>query len=303
MTPQQWVDFCTDIKDQMGQFVWPHVTPLSVAVSENRGIALGTGNYVTLHSGTYVLTNCHVLQEAKGSRVGHLPGPTDDYLRLEHHYQLEDWPVDLALTRVGNEWKRATAKSLQSSHFDDRYSPVPKELLFFLGFPGSTATRRENITELNIRYSLFGMLRSAGIPMVTQQRPDQTAALRNYEPRFHVLVEYPAKALKSSRGALEDLPNPAGMSGSLLWDTKAVACLNGGKRWSPELARICGLVWAEEHKPGPDVILATKVEHLRPVLLRFLREEKAFFRWHDRGRRRDTRLEDWVNAESSIPIL
>lgn len=66
-------------------------------------------------------------------------------------------------------------------------------------------------------------------------------------------------------GPAEELPNPQGMSGSLLWDTKFVASMSTGRKWNPELAMVCGLIWGAYR--SPEAIVATKIEHLRSALL------------------------------------
>src|SRR5207244_4091418 len=98
----------------------------------------------------------------------------------------------------------------------------------------------------------------------------------------HVAIHYPARAHRNADGPEVEVPNAKGMSGSLLWDTKFVATTSAGRNWTPELAKVCGLVWAAH--PRPEVIVATKIEHWRHILLHFLREEAAHFHWIDRGR-------------------
>jgi hypothetical protein len=61
-----------------------------------------------------------------------------------------------------------------------------------------------------------------------------------------------------------DLPNPKGMSGSLLWDTKFVSCLQRGISWNAEFARVCGVIWATW--PNPEVVIATKIQFLHQFI-------------------------------------
>ncbi len=48
---------------------------------------------------------------------------------------------------------------------------------------------------------------------------------------------------------------------------------------------------------------ATKIEHIRPVLLHFLREERAFLSWVDRDRRLWEEMVDWEWAVRNISGL
>jgi hypothetical protein len=52
------------------------------------------------------------------------------------------------------------------------------------------------------------------------------------------------------------------MSGSALWDTKAVGSMKNGIQWRPELAKVCGDVWGGTPEK-PLAIFATKIEHVR----------------------------------------
>jgi hypothetical protein len=119
------------------------------------------------------------------------------------------------------------------AHFDREFSPAESELLFWLGFPGSTAFRGEPLTKQNIHYSWFGELQYPGIPVLTQLFPAPIPALEGYDATKHVVLHYPAKATRFPGEELDTL-NPKGMSGSFLWDTKFVARTAAGKKWSVE---------------------------------------------------------------------
>lgn len=190
---------------------------------------------------------------------------------------------------------------VQPERLDEKFAPVESELLFWLGFPGSTAKRHELVTEWNTRYSWFGHLETVGIPMLTQQVQLLMLGLPYFDAEKHVLLHYPSSAIRNTGQPREELPNPEGMSGSLLWDTRFVACTFAGQEWTVEKARVCGVIWAAHSKP--EVIVATKIEYVRPSLLRFLRDECAYFRWIDRGRPLWDGLVDWTWAEQEIPDL
>lgn len=299
----EWSAWCELVRDQMAGHVYPFVTPISLSVMEARGSALGTGNYVRVSGATYLLTNHHVIQEGVGAHLGHLPGPTDEYVRMMHTIITAEWPIDMALMRLEEEWNGATKTAVPVSRFDHRYAPVDGELLFYLGFPGTTATRLETPIEgIHSRYTWHGAaLENLAVPVLTQAFRDDPGPLEWYDPVYHVVVASPARAPRTAGGPLADLPNPKGMSGSLLWDTKFVACANAGMGWSPERARICGLLWAAQ--PRPEVAVATRVEHRRLVLVHWLREERAFLHWLDREKPLWQEMVDWAWAEERFSSL
>jgi hypothetical protein len=132
---------------------------------------------------------------------------------------------------------------------------------------------------------------------LTQEFPATTPYPRDFDSDKHVLVHFPSKAIQTPEEPLRALPNPKGMSGSLLWDTKFVASLSSGNAWSPNKAEVCGLLWGAHEKP--EVTVATKIEHVRATLLHFLREEAAYFHSIERGWPSCDPLTDWIWAAHS----
>ncbi|MCA1788787.1 MAG: hypothetical protein LC667_02705 [Thioalkalivibrio sp.] len=174
-------------------------------------------------------------------------------------------PEDLAVCVVPADRLAPDRVALTVDALDASFAPEQNELLYWYGFPGSTAHRNDPVTEQNTRYSWFDELPMTGVSMVSQQIPEWPIGLPDeYLPDHHVVVHYPAQAQESPDGPPVDLPNPLGMSGSLLWDTKVVHCLRRGVEWDPSLARVCGVIWATWDKP--ELIVATKVEFLHQFI-------------------------------------
>jgi hypothetical protein len=61
------------------------------------------------------------------------------------------------------------------------------------------------------------------------------------------------------QGPAEDPPNAKGMSGSLLWDTKFVACANQRISWGRHLAKVCGLIRTAYRDPKSLVLLVWSI--------------------------------------------
>ncbi len=253
----------------MTRHVSKFVTPISRSLEFGKGSAWGTGSYCELFGTPFLLTNEHVATVGPGWTLGHLPGPTDEYIQLDSPFHASGAPIDVAIIRVaGLGDNRAT---VASRHMSRRYGPVSGELLFWLGYPGSRCTRNESITELRIRSNWFkGPLETPCVPFISQAVPAApTKPLAGFHVDLHVLVHYPAKAARIAGDESVDLPNPHGMSGSLLWDTRFVASTLRGDTWSPACARVCGLIWAAHDKP--EVVVATRIEHVRHEFVASLR--------------------------------
>jgi len=284
----------------MAEYVSRTVTPISLSKNFGRGQAWGTGNYLSLRGTPYLVSNEHVVRQAVGCHLGHLPGrPMITFL------QQPDTDRSQASRRIPHEVGCRTAKPkrevVDCSRLDLRYRAAPHELLFWLGFPGSTAKRHDPITELNTRRTLFGApLETPGIPMLTQEVLLAALPIEEFDPDKHVALHYPSRALKNLAGRAADTPNPKGMSGSLLWDSKFVACMSSGKPWTVDEARVCGLIWAS---PGrPEVAIATKIEYVRTALLHFVRLECAYFHWIGRGQPLWEDEVDWNRRNAAFPV-
>jgi hypothetical protein len=298
ISEEEWPSFTGAIRDAMARYVYPYTTPIAYAppgTTEAR--SHGTGNYVSLDGATYLLTNEHVA--AKGTEgLAHLPGPTDDYIALLGAWQCATFPVDAGWLRLHSAGSVAARPCVEASMFDERCHPVEHELLFWLGYPGSRAQRHEPVTESNTRYNWFdGPLETPAVPMLTVASQETPDWLGIFDPEVHVAVHYPGTAWRSEEHPQAVLPNPKGMSGSLLWDTKAIASIRQGKAWSPEMARVCGLVALDFEKQ--ELVVATRVEYVRFAIRHFILDERAYAHWEARGRPLWDAETDWYSAEST----
>ena len=134
--------------------------------------------------------------------------------------------------------------------------------MFFAGYSGERSKL------------LFGYLFTPGTPYLTQECPFPTA-VKEANPYFHFSLFYPPDLATSIDGT-SHLPDPHGFSGSLVWDTKRVACLSAGIEWNPGMAEITGIVWGWPSSEA--CILVTKVEHINLKKLISQEIENGFIR-------------------------
>jgi hypothetical protein len=200
-----------------------------------------------------------------------------------------------------NAWPTDTdRKALDPGCCDSRYDPVEDELLFWLGFPGSTNIRHDPPIPTRTRRDIFGEVQNDAYPVLTRAGNYPAFVNSHFDSVYHFLLDYPEKAV--SKGDVErDLAHPMGMSGSLIWDTKVAWALRNGVNWDPNMARVCGVAFRAAAKP--DVVIATKIEHIRPFLLQSVRKRAAYFHWVSRGRPLWNEMEDWNWAEKQISRL
>src|SRR5713101_1375719 len=157
-TLSTWDQLCFYVRDEMAKYASSFVTPISLSDSPDSGAAHATANYLSLRNSLYLLTNEHVIYDALGCDLAHLPGPTDDYVLCNNAWLAVTWPTDIALMRLSGLPARPSLASVPACRLGSRYAPVPQELLFWIGIPGSTAKRREPLTEGNTRHTWFGSL-------------------------------------------------------------------------------------------------------------------------------------------------
>lgn len=262
MTTKEWHQHCDRVKSEISQYIHQFITPISMSPTPGHGVAWGTGNYIRSGDSTYLLTNKHVIADTPaGARLAHIPGPSDDYVALVEKPVAAGWPIDAGIYNLGN-LPRDVRQQIPSSLLDLKFSPVDKELVFWMGYPGYKANRNEPPSEGTLRMTRFcDLLETPAFPVLSQLVPDGIES-KDLDHEKHVVVHYPAMAYRDTSGILHHAPNPKGFSGSLLWDTKFVACLKEGKQWVPSEARVCALIWGALEHPK-EVVLATKIEHVR----------------------------------------
>jgi hypothetical protein len=262
---EAWDDLALDTRTRMAEYVEPFTTPISGSENGVKGWLVGTGNYLRVEDEVYLSTNEHVAAATQKMHMAHLPVRGSNYIRVTEPFTYWRQPIDFAMSRLNVPVMPSESSVLPLALFDDRYSPVSGELLFWVGYPGSYATRTQQVNEANRRYSWFGELESVAVPVASQELTTWPASFpAAYREDVHVAVGYPLRALQKQHEPLVEVPNPAGMSGSFLWDTKRMACLSTGKPWTPAEAKICGIVWATWLKPP--AVIATRVEHLRECI-------------------------------------
>ena len=193
---EDWKQCCDFVHAEMIGFVERFVTPLTKGFEQSFGQALGTGNYLTLLDGTFLITNEHVISEGREGAIVHQPtGSGGEYVALDDsQIHTSPWPIDVAFARVASSGEHAPRASVPVALFDERYQAADGELLFFIGYPGSTSVRDEPVSDKTLRKSYFGEIEMQGLPMLTQAHRSGSVIVPKFDQRFHVLIEYPSAA-------------------------------------------------------------------------------------------------------------
>jgi hypothetical protein len=218
------------------------------------GKGWGSGSYLRLGSRIFILTNEHVTHvRSEGRSLAYqFNGQEDIYRIVGNHYEYPA-PLDLALLPVCMDaWSDNSnaSKAIEIDQIAIWHNPAPTELLTFSGFSGD-----------NVKF-YFNALFAEGT-CYTARETELTQDDR-FNPRYHFGLDYRpdlASTVIGERG----LPLPPGLSGSTVWNTGFVEARMRDVNWTPELAKVTGVVWGWPSAHG--CLVATRAEYLHSFLL------------------------------------
>jgi hypothetical protein len=273
-------DAVAEVHAHMRLMTYPFITPISRQAVAGIGELHGSGTFVALRGRPYILTNEHVVRLGVGFRLAHFVGGGRFVSPIDFPFIAAPAPIDAAIARVLPEALVGGNRSvLPTSSIDERFRAVDGEVMFVNGFP--------------VALEAFdaGTLEAHATPLTVDliDLPNR----HDLDPAKHVAVRYPVGGHQLGGGA-GLLPDPAGLSGSALWDTKYVA--SGANEWVPADAKVAGLIFG--YLPNPSCLLATKIEVVREFLLDALRHEAAYYRYLETLDHPAGALSDWLWAEA-----
>ncbi len=275
--------------DVMTTHVAAATAALHGVISKTEGRLVGTGAFVELRGSKYLLTAAHVAEQ----------GLRDPYLGLAHStehggrpaaitnpFQCRSFPSDLALVRLDDRQGHART-AIGADMFDGPLTRTGSDVLFLLGFPGARS-----------RFTAF-----EGGGVVSEAVPFGTVEGRSsydwFDPLLHIAIDYPAgNGVEDAHDRVTTLPDPRGMSGTIVWQTNR---MNWREGWKPEHARVVGVV--THWDPKAQSLIATRREVVVRFLVECLRREHAYLSWEQRGSPDQDDLADWFAACREIQGL
>lgn len=249
MSAGEWDELAADTTTRMSEYVRPFVTPIGRMLSETEGMHEGTGSFIERKGERFLLSNDHVAAAMTSNQLTIGFHGTDDLVRVVGNAHAYGAPQDVALWRLSQEnWTAVThmAATIPESKFAPVHAPVSGEMLFLQGFAGERSK------------FLFGHLVTPRTPYLAIEAAVPEDPVAN--PTVHFALTYSPESTKSVDSSSRGPPDPHGLSGSLIWDTRRIACLRDGRPWHPEEARVTGILWG--WLSGQGCLLATRVEHM-----------------------------------------
>lgn len=251
-TEAEWQDALPTVARSMTNLLSAHRAPI-FKDHVDYGEGWGSGSFLQLGHRVFVLTNEHV----SSARTPNQPLSSQLY-QQEDIWQFSGdhigcrWPFDLALLPVPDAMWATEHGSLAINveQITMAHNPVEGELLAFTGFAGE-----------RVQFH-FGTLFSEAI--CSTARETTLPADDRFCSRFHFGIDYRPDLAEDVIGS-KGLPLPPGLSGSTVWDTRFVATKMAGQEWTPELARVTGVVWGWPSDHG--CLVASRAEYVRSFLL------------------------------------
>lgn len=260
-TEDEWNREAPEVARQMHYFAQQFSTVIPKHLGDH-GQAWGTGAYVRMADKVFIITNEHVARARSSTQtlLHKLNGREDFYPIVGDHASFGP-PLDIALLPVSMEiWEKEnhSSKAITLDMISIAHATAPTELLMFAGFAGDGSSFH------------FEMLFTPGTTSTSREisLPEDD----RFDNRFHFGLDYKPD-LASKVVGTRDLPRPPGFSGSIVWNSGFVESRITGEAWSPELARVTGIVWGWPSTHG--CLVATRSEYVRSFLLAALEQMRS----------------------------
>ncbi|MEX2299141.1 MAG: hypothetical protein WD715_17120 [Dongiaceae bacterium] len=242
-----------DLTRDMTTYLAQYRTPVFKEKGDH-GKGWGSGSFIEVDGAKYILTNEHVATiRHSGKFLGFQLADQNTLFRVQGHHVEQGWPWDLALLPVSDvAWTGVhhASKLIQFDQIALAHTPMPTEVFAFAGFAGERTSFHFDTLFCKATVSL-----ACEVELPKDER---------WDSRFHFGLDYRPDLVTSVVGN-EGLPKPPGLSGSTVWNTCFVEAKARGIKWTPELARVAGVVWGWRSNEG--FIIATRAEHIRSFLL------------------------------------
>lgn len=287
-----------DVIDRMKQHTAHSITQVCGNFDEETGELLGTGTFFELRNSLYLLTAQHVAEELytntkDGKRkfaagLSHSVGNNQRMRWFPNPWITWNKPQDIAVTRLDPIVLDGTdCIPLQSNHLALNSETLDDDDIYFVhGWPG----KQSHYTTFFGRGVMSKSLPYGGWLV--------TANLSDFDKTTHFPISYPPDELIDEQGNATTLPDPHGLSGSVLWKINRKG---NGDAWTPNMARVVGLVQGFNHDWR--CLVVTRIEYVKGILLHTLRSDFAYSRWLERGKPLWEDAEDWSAAEIEIRDL
>lgn len=242
MTKDEWDSCCSSVVDKMLAYVRPFVAPLSNETEHDVRL-IGTGTFVDGAAGATILTCEHVVREGP---LNYRPFGDDKVFAYRGDWITRRDPVDAAWTSSPITLPKMMVHSDQIA--TKHHLVRPEELLFFFGYSGENSTYAFDTHNTN------------GCGYLTQMNQNAVSESGDIELLWpNGEQKWSDKTTDEARNSIR-FNDPAGFSGSLVWNTRFLEAGADLGKWEPKMARATAVL--KRFVPEDNVLLATPIEAL-----------------------------------------
>lgn len=234
--------------EQLRYCIDRYITPISKVIDNNYGEHWGSGSYIECNGVKYLITNEHVARGLNSNSLTHKFHNNETIFRIKNEMHARAYPIDVCLVEIDNEvWEKVEhdSKCIPMDKLSPKFYAVENEYLYVCGFSGSRS-----------RF-LYGCLFTPSTPYMTFQTELPQNDAETFNSEFHFALKYLPDELKYTGDKME-LPDPHGMSGSLVWNTKIVECKENNIQWTCDMPVVVGILWAWPSSTSS--IISTRIE-------------------------------------------
>ena len=249
MTNEVWSEICGEVTDRMLRHVRNFVCPLSFETETDVHL-IGTGSFIEVGKRTAIITCEHV---ADKQPLNYKFADSENIYGYRGTWKSQRDPVDASITNGVLCPSPSSHQVLKSHRFASAHIISKQaELLFFCGFAGE-----------NSKYVFEHHFTN-----LTGYCTQENAKAENIDSSFE--IHWPNGLEKWTNGTVEQakkqikFSDPRGFSGSLIWNTRFVELGCDLINWSPNDAKITGLIKQFDQTNG--VLLATPIEKVHQII-------------------------------------
>jgi hypothetical protein len=241
-----------EVDEAMARHSAPYITAIARPVANDEGDFIGSGSFMIFGGQAFLITARHVAMDAQMDAVGGAAfsnGDAKPYQLITAPF-ITDENLDVAIVPVTLDREPGSTRLACPSDYISQVSGPLRDWLFVHGFPGERSRFLRISEAIHSKTLPYGT--ATAIP-----------SWSDFNPNLHFAVGFDPTSAQHSDGTSATLPDPHGMSGSAVWNTRRSEI---GAGWKPTDARIMGVIHRWDQTA--DCLIGTRIEHVHGLIAR-----------------------------------
>ncbi|WP_221032894.1 hypothetical protein [Actomonas aquatica] len=235
-----------ELKNASSKFI----TAIARTTDSNQGDFVGSGSFMVFGGRVFLVTAMHVAMDALHRAkwgAAFASGSNDPYQLITAPFCLDN-DLDIAIAPVTLDHSASLPRQACSTSSIAEEAGQLSDCLFVHGYPGKRS-----------KFLMLGPgIHSESLPWATVT---VESSWQDFDPNLHFAIGFDPTHARYVNGDKAHLPDPDGMSGSAVWNTRRCEI---GTRWQASDARIVGVIhrWDQEAR----CLIGTKIEHIHRIV-------------------------------------